>query len=536
MPLRIYRPVIARARANRLDVDSGAKVREGLSTVTRGTLFLLIATLCLVGLNFASRVLVVRSISPSDWNAFSFGLTLVTILSAFGTLGLPNAVARGIPYASSDAERRTIVRGTLLIGSGSAAVAAVLLYVFAPTIGSALGSPAITVALEFFPIALGASIVSGLTVSIFQGYEDVTPNAVFSQIVNPALFVVFLLIALVVPPNGITYTESLIAYTLANVVTLALVLIYAWRRLPRRLPRGPQAPEALGRLLRFAAPLFVVGVMTSITGYGDTLILGIYHESEIGVYSNSLTLARLVQIGISASSFIFLPVASKFLRQDDPRSIRITYATVTKWMTLVSLPLFALFFFLPGESLGFVYGPSYASVVLPLQIVVVGAFFTTLLGPSTTAQVVYGQTRLLAYNAVAAGALDFALSFALIPTYGYVGSAIAWASANVAFFLLSLGELILLSEVHPFRRHFVIPVVVTTIPIGALFALVHWNVSGLLLVPLGLGIAVLFVVLVLVTRSIDDGDRLLLEAIERMAGRPLPLLRRLGRLALRTPH
>ena len=273
--------------------------------------------------------------------------------------------------------------------------------------------------------------------------------------------------------------------------------------------------------------------MASITGYGDTLILGIYHEGEIGIYSNSLTLARLVQIGISASSFIFLPVASKFLRQDDPNSIRVTYATVTKWMILVSLPLFALFFFLPGESLGFVYGPTYESVVLPLQIVVVGAFITTLLGPSTTAQVVYGQTRLLAYNAVAAGALDFGLSFALIPAYGYVGSAIAWSSANVAFFLLSLGELIFLSDVHPFRRHFILPVVATAVPIGVIFALIHGKIAGLLLVPIGLGIAVLFVVLVLVTRSIDDGDRLLLEAIERMAGRPFPLLRRLGRIALR---
>jgi O-antigen/teichoic acid export membrane protein len=514
-------------------VDSGEKVREGLSTVTRGTLFLLIATLCLVGLNFVSRVLVTRSISPSDYSAFSFGLTLATILSAFGTLGLPNAVARSIPYANSDDERREIVRGTLLIGGGAALAASVLLFLFARSIGTALASPAITVGLEFFPIALGASIVSTLIVSIFQGYEDVTPNAVFAQIVSPGLYVAFLLIAIVIPPTGIDYTDALIAYTLSNVCTLALVAVYTWRRLPRRLPAGRRAPEALGRLLRFAAPLFVVGVMTSITGYGDTLILGIYHETEIGAYSNALTLARLIQIGISASSFIFLPVASKFLRQEDPSSIRITYATVTKWMILVSLPLFALFFFLPGASLGFVYGPSYTTVVLPLQIVVIGAFLTTLLGPSTTAQVVFGQTRLLAYNAVIAGALDIALSFALVPSYGYVGAAIAWATANVSFFGLSLGELYLLSDVHPFRRHFVVPVIATAVPVGLFFALVPFRLSGFVLIPAGLLVAFVFVVLVLATRSVDDGDRLLLEAIERIVGRPLPWLRRLGRLARR---
>ncbi len=516
-----------------MEVDSGAKVREGLSTVTRGTLFLLIATLCLIGLNFVSRVLVVRSISDADWNAFSFGLTLATLLSAFGTLGLPNAVARQIPYATSDAERRTIVRATLLIGCGAAIGASVLLYVFAPTIGTALASPPITVALEFFPIALGSSIVATLIVSVFQGFEDVTPNAVFLQIVSPALYVAFLLVALVAPPKGISYTDALIAYASANAVTLGLVVAYMWRRLPRRLPVGPRAPEALGRLLRFAAPLFVVSVMTSITGYGDTLVLGIYHESEIGAYSNALTLARLIQVGISASSFIFLPVAAKFLRQDDARSIRVTYATVTKWMILVSLPLFALFFFLPGASLAFVYGPSYATVVLPLQIVVVGAFLTTMLGPSTTAQVAYGQTRLLAYNAVAAGVTDLALSFALVPAYGYVGAAVAWATANVAFFGMSLGELYYLSDLHPFQRDFLVPLVATAIPVGIALALVPYRLNGVLLVLIGLGIAALFVLLVLATRSVDDGDRLLLEAIERIVGRPLPWLRRLGRYAMR---
>lgn len=516
-------------------VKSDASVREGLSSVTRGTLFLLVSTLCFVGLNFVSRVIVVRGLSTSDFNAFSFGLTLAGFLSAFGTLGLPSAVARGIPYATSDAERRTIVRATLLIGCAAALGASLVLFFFAHAIGSALGSSAIGVGLMFFPVALGTTILSSLIVSIFQGYEDVTPNAVFMQIVNPALFVAFLLVAVFVPPFGISYTESLIAYALANLATLGLVSLYAWRRIPRVLPRGPRAPEALGRLLRFAAPLFVVGVMVSVTSSGDTLILGIYHESEVGAYSASLTLARLLQIGISAAAFIFLPVASKFLRQDDPGSIRITYATVTKWMILVSLPLFLLFFFLPVSSLGFVYEARYtlAGSVVPLQITVVGAFITTLIGPATTTQVVYGQTRLLAYNAVAAGVTDFGLSLLLTPTYGYVGAAVAWASANVLLTGLSLGELVLLSGVHPFRRHFVVPLVVTAVPLGVVLGVFQLSLRSYELIGLGLGIAALFIVLVLATRSIDDGDRLLLEAIERLIGRPLPLLRRLGRLALR---
>jgi O-antigen/teichoic acid export membrane protein len=507
--------------------------REGLSSVTRGTLFLLVATLCLVGLNFVSRVIVVRSITTSDFSAFSFGLTLAGVLATVGALGLPNAVARSIPYAASDAERRTIVRGALGIGTAGTVAVSALLFVFAGDIGRALGSPAIALGLEFFPIAVASSAMGMLIPSIFQGYEDVTPNALFVQIVNPALFVVFLGVAYVLPPYGIDYEAALLTYALANAVTLALLVAYLVRQLPRRLPSGPTQPKALGRLLRFAAPLFVVGVLGSITTYGDTLILGVFHEGEVGLYSASLTLARLLPIGVTAAAYIFLPVASKFLRRGDTSGIAIIYSTVTKWMVLFSLPLFLLFEFLPSASLVFVYNANYAAVIVPLQITVFGAFAFTLLGPANTAQIVFGNTRLLAINSVVAGVLDLGLSLALVPAYGYTGAAVAWAVANILYGSLSLAEVAAMSGVHPFRRHYIVPVVATALPVGAALELLHPNVHGFALVGLGLAIAGAFVLVVLATRSIDDGDRLLLDAVERLLGRPLPLARRLGRYALR---
>jgi len=508
-------------------------VRDGLSSVTKGTLFLLVSTLLLVGLNFVSRVVVVRSISKAEGDAFSFGLTLSWVLSAVGALGLPSAIARSLPYAATDEERRSIVRGVLWIGATAAFGSSALLYIFAQPIGQALGFPGIALGLEFFPIAVGTSIMATLIASIFQGYEDVTPNALFIQIISPALFVAFLGIAFLVPPAGLSFTEALVAYALANVVTLGLLLLYLATRLPRHLPAGPRSPTALPRFLRFAAPLFVVGVMVSISGTGDTIILGIYHPSEVGTYTTSLTLARLLPIGITAAAYIFLPVASRFLRQNQPGSIAITYATVTKWMILLSLPLFLLFFFLPSASLGFVFGSQYTAVVVPLQIAVTGGFVTTLLGPAPSAQVAFGQTRLLAANAIIAGVADVVVALALVPSYGYVGAAIAWAIATAAYVALSLFELANLTGVHPFRWHYVAPVVATALPVGVALALLQPHVPLLALPVLGLGIAFLFLGAVIVTRSVDDGDRLLLETVERLVGRPFPLLRRIGRYALR---
>ena len=530
----------ADAQAKPLAQDSEELVREGLSSVTKGTLFLLVSTLLLVALNFVSRVLVVRSISTSDWSSFSFGLTLTGVLIAIGSIGLPSSIARSIPYVSTDAERRTIVRSTLWIGGASAVIAGALLYALSGPIGQSLGSPGITVSLRFFSIAVGSGILATLIASIFQGFEDVTPNALFVQIVNPSLFVIFLTLGFALPSIGITLNEALIAYAASNVVTLGLLVLYLARQLPGYLTPGPLAPEALPRLLRFAAPLFVVGVMSSITGSGDTLVLGTFHPSSVGVYTASLTLSRLVPIGIGAASYIFLPVASRFVRASDATSVGVTYATVTKWMSLVSVPLFLVFFFLPSRSLEFVYGPGYAGQVVPLQITVVAAFITTILGPAAVAQVAFGQTRLLTVNAIVAGVVDILVALALVPgngpTGGYVGAAIAWSSANAAYSLMCLVELGWLTGVHPFRWHFVLPFVTTLVPVGVLLGVLHPRIPLWGLPPLAIGIALLFVLAVLVTRSIDEGDRLLLEAVERLFGRPLPFFRRLGRWALRSPR
>lgn len=513
---------------------SSERAREGLSSVTRGTLFLLTATLLLVFLTFIARVLVTRSISTGEWSAFSWGLTLAGLLAAFGTLGVPNAVARGLPYAASDAERRGMVRGTLTLAAIAGATVTIVLWAVGPAVGARLVQPDIGYALQFFSIAVGATVASNLIAAIFQGYEDVTPNALFIQIGNPLLFVVFLGVVLltnglVFPPGHAGYESALLAYATASVVTLGLVTVYGFIRLPRRLPPGPRDPSAFPRVLHFAVPLFFAGILGSLQGNGDTLILGLFDPASVGTYTNSLTLARLLQVGMGAASYIFLPVTARFVRGNDDESIRITYATVTKWMLLFSLPLFVLFFFEPSASLYFVYGARYSTVIAPLEITVVGAFATTLFGPGSAAQIAFGQTRLVAYNSLAAAGADVGLAFWLVPQYSYVGAAVAWACAAGIAAGLSVLELAVLKGVHPFRAHVLVPLLVTSVPLGAFLVLVHPHFPYWSLPVFGLGVAALFIGVVFATRSIDRGDQLFLHVVEELLGRPVPLVRRLAR-------
>ncbi|HLY76281.1 MAG TPA: hypothetical protein VKT21_00160, partial [Thermoplasmata archaeon] len=68
--------------------DSTDQTRDGLTSVTRGTLVMMLGTLGSIAFTFVSRVILVRKLSSASWGTFSLGLTIVGLLSAVATLGL----------------------------------------------------------------------------------------------------------------------------------------------------------------------------------------------------------------------------------------------------------------------------------------------------------------------------------------------------------------------------------------------------------------------------------------------------------------
>lgn len=504
--------------------DRGSEARVALGSVTRGTFLLLIATLVWVALNFVARVIIVRELSYTEWTEFYYALAFTGLLAAFGNLGLPQAVARNIPFVGTDGERRGIIRiGFRLIIPASVVAGGVLLAT-SPFVGRLYGGTEFAETLEFFSIAVASSIVSGEIAAVFQGFEDVTANAFFVQVLNPCLFIGFLL-GLGGAFHSLSYTNALIAYTVANVASLVALLFYYARRLPRKLAAGPVAPHMGRRIIAFALPLFAVSLLSYVAGNVDTLILGVDHPSAVGQYGAAISLARLLLVGVGSLGYILLPVMVRFARNRDTEGARLTYGTATKWMVLASLSPFLVFFFLPGPSLRFVYGSGYGGTTLPLQILCAGALCSTLVGPSTAAQVSYGETRALVANTLVAAAFDLVASYFLIPPLGQVGAAIAWAGATALVPVLSAAELAWSYSVHPFARHYLVPLGLTSVPLGLVLVAFRASAPLWLLPALVILAALVYLLVVLVTRSLDRGDRILLSELERLMGTRLPLVR-----------
>jgi O-antigen/teichoic acid export membrane protein len=209
------------------------------------------------------------------------------------------------------------------------------------------------------------------------------------------------------------------------------------------------------------------------------------------------------------------------------RYAELIYVTATKWTAVFALPLFLVFAFLPSGTLALVYGSGYSSSATLLTIVAIGAFLSTIMGPAAAIQLAVGQTRLLLANAGASLAADVLIALLLVPGYGAVGAAVAWAVAVCVYPALTVAELAVLEGLNPFRRAYFVPLLVTGLP-GALvlYAASHFSFPFWALIPITVVLAALYVLAVPLTGSVDLGDALLLEVVEGYIGRRIELAHR----------
>jgi stage V sporulation protein B len=349
------------------------------------------------------------------------------------------------------------------------------------------------------------------------------------------LFVVFLLGVLVLHWG---FTAALVGYTASQGVTLGLLVVYTVRRLPHHLPKVDHVPlRPRSQLWTLSVALWGVASLQFVTAYVDTLILGVYRPTTtVGLYSTAMILARLLLVGNGALTYVYLPTAARLTAENDRATIRSTFVTSTRWTLAITVPMFLVFTCMPGWSIATVFGPQYLGATAALEILVLGSFFSVTLGPVNACMAGMGYARPLLVTTAIAAASNLALSFGLIPWFGLIGAAVAWTVARCLYPGVGLLYLYRTDRITPYRRILLAPVLATlAVGVPLFFVVASLPLSKYVVFPMyfvGIG---LFLAMLLATRSLDRGDVVAARILERLTGRPMPLLRRvIGRFSAPT--
>ncbi|MFA5815386.1 MAG: polysaccharide biosynthesis C-terminal domain-containing protein [Bacteroidales bacterium] len=250
-------------------------------------------------------------------------------------------------------------------------------------------------------------------------------------LINIALVILFLVIFPWINKNsgtlpGWLYDPKIgVGYVfIANLMTSALMfflLIPELRNLQWKFDRN-----FMGKLLKYSAPLVIVGLAGAINDSGDKIFVKLItgEQWQVGVYSANYRIAVLMTLFIQMFRYAFEPFLFKVSKDKNAEE---TYALVMKYFVITGLCLFLITSLnIDIFKVVLLRNKEFWQGLAVVPIVLLGNFF---LGVYYNLSVWYKVKNLTRYAAIMAltGALvTIVLNWTLVPVIGYMGA--AWAT------------------------------------------------------------------------------------------------------------
>lgn len=393
--------------------------------MARGAGLNLVGTVCSQLAFLGVTVVLARHLGGVDVGRYAQCLAFLTVLGVLSlsglVIGLKRFVAVHLAERDLGALRGTVRLGVTLVTGGAAALGAAL-FVVAPWLGTvAFHDPQLATPLRFVAVTLPAATFTDAALAATQGFRTMKPFALISLVFEPVLRLAFtvLLVLLGMGLNGV-----MMALVASNLIAACLAATAL-----RRLIGAPVAPATYNarRLFSFS----IVSWMAALAGSGllwaDTILLGLLRSSaEVGVYNVATRLVLLATMVMPPINAAFAPRIADLYHRGQLESLHRTYEVATSWIVRLSLPGFVILVAFPGDLLA-LFGKGFRVGAAVTIILAIGKLTDAVTGPCGLMLNMSGRPMWSMINQISVLVLNVLLNLWLIPRYGIVGSAIAWA-------------------------------------------------------------------------------------------------------------
>jgi O-antigen/teichoic acid export membrane protein len=375
-------------------VNSGAKV---LSTA-----------LALVSIGFITRAL-----GPEGFGEYTTALAFFALFMALADLGLNAVGAREISRKGADA---SVIMGNVfgirLVISGCITLLAPLGFLFLPY------SPelklAIALALSAFFFSSSYTVLNG----VFQKHLAMDRVAL-TELVGKVFQTGIIVAAAMLDWGLLAIMGAFVFFMLFN-----FIVLFFWSQ--KFIPFSIHFDIAFWKtFLRQSLPLGGAVIITFLYFKFNPILLSLFQGSEaVGIFGAAFKVIENITFFPAMIVGLALPLLSARIYTDDEGFRKIADSTLRVFF-LLTVPLVIGGVLLAKDIILLIGGEEFLESVLVLQILLFalagmffGHFFNTLL-------IVANKQKLLLYLLAACAVVNIALNILLIPTYSYVGAAIA---------------------------------------------------------------------------------------------------------------
>ncbi|QRV15793.1 flippase [Haloterrigena salifodinae] len=496
---------------------------EAVINILKGAGIIFAGRMLSRGLGLIGEILVARTLLPDQFGVVALAYTVVSTVGLFTTFGTKKGVPRLISGDEPVSRQQQIILSAFVIVLPISLITLCVLVLFPSVLNNLFGNVDIAPILPIFGLYLltfpGAQILTGG----LRGLEQASLTVLAQnggRLFGLALFAVAVLV-------GVNTIGAVGYYVVTQLGIACLAAYFLYKRLfdgstQFNLPQYKHVRQTFS----FSWPLAISSSFLILMGNLDILMIGYFLESaQVGYYRAIQPLAMVVIIFLSSFVFLFMPIATKYYKRGSDDIVGELFSSTTKLVTIISFPVTLVFVLFANDVVVAFYGDAYTPAALTFTILVIGTYLRVFVGPNAAMIEAIGRTRVDLLSSVGGMLTNVVLNAVLIPRYGIPGAAVATSCGYLVYNLLELGVVYHSVGIHPFSINMFKPLIPTAIFAGVLSRVTAgFRLSIVALLGIGIVIALVQLLAVFATRSLDQTDVFLLGRIEERLGIEIPFL------------
>jgi O-antigen/teichoic acid export membrane protein len=390
---------------------------------------------------------VARFLGAATWGVFSLALSVITIGSIIGTLGLDIGLLKLAAGREDAADTAGLYSKSFLLTCIASGICTVLVYYNAHFIAATVfNKPSMTQIFKISSFAIFPFSLMKLDTQTLRGLKKMAKYGFLKFVARHLFGLLFLLLLLLIVASN---SMLIIAYIvgLYTVVGLSLFWLFKEGILSAFLETKHWFEKKVYyNLLRISLPLLLASSLTFVKGWIDSIMVGIFlTKADVGIYNIALKLSAVTAIILTAVNTIAAPKFAEAYANGEKEKLNRIVQHSTKMIFYGSLPILILFLAIPGYIL-FIFGPEFVAGKNALILLAVGNFINAIAGSvGYFMQMTDSQLAFQNITFISTG-LGILLNYLLIPVLGIEGAAlstciglIVWNLACVLFISYKYG-------------------------------------------------------------------------------------------------
>jgi len=378
-------------------------------------------------LSLGVHLLLARALGGVEYGRYVFALAWMNVLVLVGKFELDTASVRFVG-AYTGTEQWSFLRGFLrrssqFVGAASVAlslVSALIVFVFMDRFdrGTALSFLAAS-------LLLPVTAIAQLKASVLQGLKQVARAQAPSMVVRPIIFALGILTLHYVLRDVVTAPVAILLQLVATTVALVLTMRFLQGVMPTAVRRADEGFDTRYWLKTAAGLLVISGGQIIVSTNSDVLVVGsLLGAEQAGSYGAASQLAAAVSFGVSAISFIALPVIADLYARQALAKLQGLISHVARLGLLLSVPVLLLLL-VGAKPLLRAFGPSFTEASGLLILLGFDQLVAAIFGIAGYLLVMTGHQVTAARVITSCAVLNLALTLALTPTLGIMGAGLA---------------------------------------------------------------------------------------------------------------